>query len=122
MRAIVTHFADAADTPAIFGTGFRLAGDKYLTLKADSRSLYGRQVSFSFGMISLIARARRDCVYVKRSRPFSLPITTKVCNLERLQTPPSSLRTILLGLDTSALFHSSTYTTVTVVYSTLTPK
>lgn len=33
------------DNSKAFGSGFHIAGTKYLTIKADDRSLYGKQVS-----------------------------------------------------------------------------
>lgn len=44
ISAIVSHYADKDDPKKVFGTGFRIAGEKYLTLKADDRSLYGKKV------------------------------------------------------------------------------
>lgn len=31
-----------------FGEGFHVAKEKYVTIKADDRSLYGKQVSYMF--------------------------------------------------------------------------
>jgi hypothetical protein len=47
MQAIVANYKDTADTKKIFETGIHVAGDKYVTLKADGRSLYGKKVSTS---------------------------------------------------------------------------
>ena len=44
IKAVVAHYADSGETKKIFGTGFRIAGEKYVTLKADDRSLYGKKV------------------------------------------------------------------------------
>ena len=44
ISAIVAHYADKEDPKKVFGTGFRVDGEKYLTLKADDRSLYGKKV------------------------------------------------------------------------------
>ena len=33
------------DSGKAFGSGFHIAGTKYMTIKADDRSLYGKQVS-----------------------------------------------------------------------------
>jgi hypothetical protein len=35
------------DNSKAFGSGFHIAGTKYLTIKADDRSLYGKQVSWT---------------------------------------------------------------------------
>lgn len=45
MSEVVKSFQDKSDPKAIQATGFHIAGKKYMTLKADERSLYGKQVS-----------------------------------------------------------------------------
>jgi profilin len=47
MQAIVANYKDTAEPKKIFGTGIHVAGDKYVTIKADDRSLYGKKVSTS---------------------------------------------------------------------------
>lgn len=44
IKAIVAHYADTGEPKKVFGTGFKIAGEKYVTIKADERSLYGKQV------------------------------------------------------------------------------
>ena len=45
MQAIVAAYKDTADPKKVWGTGIHIAGEKYVTLKADDRSLYGKKVS-----------------------------------------------------------------------------
>jgi Profilin len=53
MQAVVAAYKDTADPKKVWGTGLHIAGQKYITLKADDRSLYGKKVSIhpldSFG-------------------------------------------------------------------------
>lgn len=44
LKGIVASFSDTAEPKAIQGNGFYIAGDKYITIKADDRSLYGKKV------------------------------------------------------------------------------
>ena len=44
MSTIVANYKDTAEPKKIFGTGIHIAGDKYVTIKADDRSLYGKKV------------------------------------------------------------------------------
>ena len=45
MQAVVAAYKDTADPKKVWGTGLHIAGEKYVTLKADDRSLYGKKVS-----------------------------------------------------------------------------
>ena len=45
MQAVVAAYKDTADPKNVWGTGLHIAGEKYVTLKADDRSLYGKKVS-----------------------------------------------------------------------------
>jgi hypothetical protein len=56
MQAVVAAYKDTADPKKVWGTGLHIAGHKYVTLKADDRSLYGKKVSRSstnipFGLV-----------------------------------------------------------------------
>ena len=42
LAAIVASYKDP--DKSIFGTGFHVGGEKYVTIKADDRSLYGKKV------------------------------------------------------------------------------
>ena len=44
MKVVVDSFADKADIKDIQSRGFYIAGHKYLTIKAEGRSLYGKMV------------------------------------------------------------------------------
>lgn len=44
LREVVTAFSDEGDPKAVQSTGLHIAGEKYVVLKADNKSLYGKQV------------------------------------------------------------------------------
>ena len=44
LKEIVAAYKDSKDVKDIQGSGFKISGDKYITLKADDRSLYGKKV------------------------------------------------------------------------------
>jgi len=44
LKPIVSSFADSSEPKAIQSSGFHIAGDKYITLRSDDRSLYGKKV------------------------------------------------------------------------------
>jgi hypothetical protein len=44
MSKIVASFKDNSDVKAIQSEGFVLAGEKYMTIRADEKSLYGKKV------------------------------------------------------------------------------
>jgi hypothetical protein len=44
MQAVVAAYKDTADPKKVWATGLHIAGQKYVTLKADDRSLYGKKV------------------------------------------------------------------------------
>ncbi|KAK5938969.1 profilin, required for normal timing of actin polymerization in response to thermal stress [Knufia obscura] len=43
LKPIVSSFSDSSEPKAIQGQGFKVAGDKYFTLRSDDRSLYGKK-------------------------------------------------------------------------------
>jgi hypothetical protein len=45
MKAVVAAYNDTADVKAVQSTGVTIAGQKYIVIKADDRSLYGKKVS-----------------------------------------------------------------------------
>lgn len=44
MKEIVTAYQDKADVKQVQSTGLHVAGDRYVVIKADDRSLYGKKV------------------------------------------------------------------------------
>lgn len=44
MQAVVAAFKETTEPKKVFGTGLHIAGQKYVTLKAEDRSLYGKKV------------------------------------------------------------------------------
>lgn len=44
MQEIVTAYKDASPVKQVQSTGIHVAGEKYIVLKADDRSLYGKKV------------------------------------------------------------------------------
>ena len=42
---MVAAYKDAGDPKQIFGSGFHIGGTKYMTVKAEDRSVYGKKVS-----------------------------------------------------------------------------
>lgn len=40
----MAHYADNSEPRKIFGSGFKIGGEKYVTIRADERSLYGKKV------------------------------------------------------------------------------
>ncbi len=45
MQAIVAAFADKSDVKAVQSNGFHVGNERFVVLKSDDRSLYGRKVS-----------------------------------------------------------------------------
>ncbi|KAF1348831.1 profilin [Delphinella strobiligena] len=43
MKEIVTAYQDKADVKQVQSTGLHVAGDRYVVIKADDRSLYGKK-------------------------------------------------------------------------------
>ncbi|KAK5081545.1 profilin, required for normal timing of actin polymerization in response to thermal stress [Lithohypha guttulata] len=43
VQKIVAAYKDTKDVKDIQGTGFYIAGDKFITIKADDRSIYGKK-------------------------------------------------------------------------------
>ncbi|KAI4206813.1 MAG: hypothetical protein LQ346_000875 [Caloplaca aetnensis] len=43
IKAVVTSFADTSDVKKVQSEGFHIAGEKFVTLKSDDRSLYGKK-------------------------------------------------------------------------------
>jgi hypothetical protein len=50
------------DGTAIRSSGIHIAGTKYFTLKADDRSIYGKQV-FSFGKYYVIDIVKKNAMF-----------------------------------------------------------
>lgn len=46
MAEVVAAFKDTADVKKVQSTGLHVAGEKFIVLKADDRSLYGKKVRF----------------------------------------------------------------------------
>ena len=44
MKEVVSAYADKADVKKVQSDGFHIAGHRYVTIKADERSLYGKKV------------------------------------------------------------------------------
>jgi hypothetical protein len=44
MTEVVTAFKDTSDVKKVQSTGLHIAGEKFIVLKADDRSLYGKKV------------------------------------------------------------------------------
>lgn len=44
LKQVVAAYKDNQDIKSIQGSGFYIAGEKYITLRADDRSLYGKKV------------------------------------------------------------------------------
>ena len=47
LNEIVESFSDKKDIKKVQSEGFYVGGTRYVTIKADDRSLYGKQVSHS---------------------------------------------------------------------------
>lgn len=44
MKEVVNSYSDKGDIKKVTANGIHIAGEKYVTLKADDRSLYGKKV------------------------------------------------------------------------------
>ena len=44
LKEIVSAYKDTSDVKKVQSTGLHVAGDKYVVIKADDRSLYGKKV------------------------------------------------------------------------------
>jgi Profilin len=44
LKPIVASFKDTSEPKSIQGSGFHIAGEKYVVIKAEDRSLYGMKV------------------------------------------------------------------------------
>lgn len=44
IKEVVSSYADKGNPKKVFSSGFHIANERYITLKADDRSLYGRKV------------------------------------------------------------------------------
>jgi hypothetical protein len=67
MQAVVAAYKDTADPKKVWGTGLHIAGEKYVTLKADDRSLYGKKVSNKLPRLLSLLRASSS--YTEALRP-----------------------------------------------------
>lgn len=44
IKNIIASYTDTSDVKKIQSEGFRVAGEKYMTIKADEKSVYGKKV------------------------------------------------------------------------------
>lgn len=44
IKNIITSYTDTSDVKKIQSEGFRVAGEKYMTIRADEKSVYGKKV------------------------------------------------------------------------------
>ena len=44
IKEVVSSYKDSGDVKKIQSNGFHVAGKKYMTIKADEKSVYGKQV------------------------------------------------------------------------------
>ena len=44
MKDVVSAYTDSKDVKSVQSNGFHIAGNRYVTIKADDRSLYGKKV------------------------------------------------------------------------------
>lgn len=44
IKEIIASYTDTSDVKKIQSGGFRVAGEKYMTIKADEKSVYGKKV------------------------------------------------------------------------------
>ncbi|KAL6718328.1 profilin, required for normal timing of actin polymerization in response to thermal stress [Lecanora helva] len=74
IKEVIASYSDTADIKKIQSGGFRIAGEKYMTIKADEKSVYGKKVhqkSLLMGKVmmekltDLILQGREGIVIVK---------------------------------------------------------
>ena len=58
IKEIIASYSDTSDVKKIQSGGFRIAGEKYMTIKADEKSVYGKKVRQDFVCLQEI---RRKC-------------------------------------------------------------
>lgn len=46
IKNIIASYADTSDVKKIQSEGFRVAGEKYMTIRADEKSVYGKKVHY----------------------------------------------------------------------------
>ena len=56
IKDVIASYSDKSDPKKIQIGGFRIAGEKYMTIKADDKSVYGRKVRFPSSLEVLTAR------------------------------------------------------------------
>ena len=44
IQSVVASFAEEDPNKKIWGTGFKIEGEKYVTIKAEDKSVYGKKV------------------------------------------------------------------------------
>ena len=44
IKDVIASYSDTSDVKKIQSGGFRIAGEKYMTIKADEKSVYGKKV------------------------------------------------------------------------------
>lgn len=73
LKEVVKSFTDTADVKAVQSTGFRIAGEKFITLRANERSLYGKKVCQN------CAESLRQRVFSTSKAPAQLSHQTQRC-------------------------------------------
>lgn len=82
MKDVVAAYKDNKDVKSIQGTGFHIGGVKYITLRADDRSLYGKKVRPNCAQCPMIGDFLRFfTLSKKRTR---LPMQLMLCTYQRL--------------------------------------
>lgn len=49
IKEVVSSYTDKSDVKKVQSEGFHIAGSRYVTIKADERSLYGKKVCSGLG-------------------------------------------------------------------------
>ena len=60
MKEVVTAYADKADVKQVQSTGLHISGERFVVIKADDRSLYGKKVCHDSFIRSNPRTSRRD--------------------------------------------------------------
>ena len=105
MKEIVASYADTAKPKKVQSSGFYIAGHRYITLKAEERSLYGKKVwnaqrisrrlTANRGVGS--ARERKELSSLRQIRQSWSPITQNRSSLAQQQIRWSNLEIIWLA-------------------------
>lgn len=78
MKEIVAAYNDKGDVKAVQSKGLHVANDKYVVLKADDRSLYGRKVRVPTDGIRI--QAMLMALYYREKKVSSSSRPTKHCS------------------------------------------